>query len=135
MPNISKHIIDNALFYDESKEAIHAFISKWIDNNQSIQEESTLNDNFYKIDIRHKLNRIQKEMKFAQNNLIRYQKLTRREKEIIMLLAKGNNNPKIAEQLFISRFTVEQHRKNINAKLNVKSFPQLMPFVYAFDIL
>ncbi len=125
----------NVLLYIERKETIHAFVSRLVDNSQNEQKKSTSNDNFYKINIRHKLNRIQKEMRFAKDNFIKYKKLTHREKEIITLLAKGNNNPKIADQLFISRYTVEQHRKNINAKLSIKSFSQLMLFVYAFDIV
>jgi DNA-binding NarL/FixJ family response regulator len=53
-------------------------------------------------------------------------KLTKRECEILELLASGYNNPQIAEKLFISRLTVEQHRKNIIRKLDAKSFVQLI---------
>ncbi|MEO8770959.1 MAG: response regulator transcription factor [Ferruginibacter sp.] len=52
--------------------------------------------------------------------------LTRREKEILQLLADGLNGPAIAEKLFISHFTVETHRKNLMQKLNVNSTPQLL---------
>ena len=130
MSNILNHI-NNTLLIDESQKDIYAFILKIIGK----QKKSIYSKVLPEINIDHKLNRIQKEIRFAQNNLMKYQKLTLREKEIIILLAKGNNNPKIAQQLFISRYTVEQHRKNINAKLNVKSFPQLMLFVYAFDLI
>ena len=84
--------------------------------------------------LRHKLIRIQKEFKFVKKNLNNYQELTLREKEIIQLLASGYNNPQIAEHLYISRCTVEQHRKNINFKLKIKSFPNLVHFSYAFDL-
>ena len=133
MSNISKHI-DHSLFYDESREAISTSVLRLTDNHNR-QKTSVSNNDLSKINIGHKINRIQKEIRFAQDNLIKYQKLTSREREIIKLLAIGNNNPKIAEQLFISRYTVEQHRKNINSKLSVKSFPQLMLFVYAFDLI
>ncbi len=85
--------------------------------------------------LRHKLKRILKELKFAKKNLKNYQSLTFREKEVIRLLAKGYNNPEIAIQLFISRSTVEQHRKNINRKLNIKSFMDLMHYVYAYNLV
>jgi len=85
--------------------------------------------------LRHKLIRIQKEFEFVKNNIDKYHKLTRREKEIMQLLAKGCNNPIIATQLFISRKTVEHHRKHINCKLNIKSFSNLMKFIYAFDLV
>lgn len=85
--------------------------------------------------LRHKLVRIQKEFQFARKFLKNYQSLTPREIEIIKLLAKGLNNPAIAKQLFISRYTVEQHRKHLNYKLKIKSFPHLMNYAYAFDLI
>lgn len=83
----------------------------------------------------NKLIRVQREFHFVESNIEYYRELTFREKEIIQLLARGNNNPKIAEKLFISRCTVEQHRKNINHKLKIKSFPHLMKYAYSFDLI
>lgn len=48
-------------------------------------------------------------------------RLTKREKEIISLLAKGRTHKQIAEELFISPHTVRKHRDNIYAKLNVSN--------------
>lgn len=83
----------------------------------------------------YKMIRIQKELQFVMKNMAMYQKLTPREKEILQLLANGNDNPRIATQLFISRYTVEQHRKNINRKLKIKSFVELIKYSYAFDLV
>lgn len=47
--------------------------------------------------------------------------LTKREQEILKLIAEGKSNQEIADQLFISLRTVETHRLNINQKLNVKN--------------
>jgi DNA-binding NarL/FixJ family response regulator len=47
--------------------------------------------------------------------------LSDRENEIIKLIAEGNTNPQIADQLFLSSHTVNTHRKNIMAKLGVKN--------------
>lgn len=47
--------------------------------------------------------------------------LTRREKEILILLEQGLNGPQIAEKLFLSPYTVETHRKNLMQKMNVSS--------------
>ncbi|MFD2920794.1 response regulator [Terrimonas rubra] len=52
--------------------------------------------------------------------------LTRREKEIIVLLHEGMNGPQIAEKLFLSPYTVETHRKNLMQKLNVNNTQQLL---------
>ena len=47
--------------------------------------------------------------------------LTRRELEVLHLLAEDLNNPQIAERLVISRRTVDAHLRSIYEKLNVKS--------------
>jgi len=52
--------------------------------------------------------------------------ITRREKEILSLIADGYTNPEIAEKLFISSTTVDSHRKNLLAKLNVKNTASLV---------
>ncbi len=52
--------------------------------------------------------------------------ITTREKEILRLLAKGCTSQEIAETLFISYFTVGQHRKNILEKLGLKNTAELV---------
>jgi DNA-binding NarL/FixJ family response regulator len=47
--------------------------------------------------------------------------LTLREKEILTLIAREFTNAQIAEQLFISQRTVDNHRLNILFKLGVKN--------------
>jgi DNA-binding CsgD family transcriptional regulator len=45
---------------------------------------------------------------------------TPREHEIINLIARGLNSSEIGEKLFISKHTVDTHRKNIHRKGNFK---------------
>ena len=52
--------------------------------------------------------------------------LTRREKEVLTLIAEGLTNHEIAEKLFISTTTVDTHRKNIMAKFAVKNTATLI---------
>jgi DNA-binding NarL/FixJ family response regulator len=54
--------------------------------------------------------------------------LTSREKEVLELIAEGYTNPQIAEKIFLSQFTVDSHRKNLLAKLNVKNTASLIKF-------
>ena len=47
------------------------------------------------------------------------QQLTKREKEILLLIRQGFLSKEIASKLNLSIYTVHNHRKNILAKLNV----------------
>ena len=57
--------------------------------------------------------------------------LTKREKEILALVADGLTNQQIAEKLFISARTVDTHRTNIMQKLNIHDVANLVR--YAID--
>lgn len=52
--------------------------------------------------------------------------LTRREKEVLELIAEGMTNNVIAQKLFISPTTVDTHRKNLLAKLKAKNTASLI---------
>lgn len=52
--------------------------------------------------------------------------LTRREKEILELIAEGMTNNEIAQKLFISVSTVDTHRKNLLAKFEAKNIAALI---------
>jgi DNA-binding NarL/FixJ family response regulator len=49
------------------------------------------------------------------------QRLTRREREVLELVARGETDQGIADQLYVSRRTVNCHVSNILAKLDVRS--------------
>ena len=52
--------------------------------------------------------------------------LTRREKEVLELIAGGLTNAEIAAKLFISITTVDTHRKNLLAKFEVRNTASLV---------
>ncbi len=55
-----------------------------------------------------------------------YELLTAREREVLHLLAAGKSNKDIAKMLDLSTYTVETHRRNMQEKLNLRSFPELI---------
>ena len=56
---------------------------------------------------------------------------TKREREILQALANGMNSAEISEQLNISRYTVDVHRKNILKKTDAKSTYEVIQKAYS----
>jgi DNA-binding NarL/FixJ family response regulator len=54
--------------------------------------------------------------------------LTSREIQILQLVAEGKTSREIAELLFISMMTVQNHRTNIKKKLNIKKNADLVKY-------
>lgn len=61
--------------------------------------------------------------------------LSKRELEILPLIAKGYGNKDIAEKLFVSVKTVEAHKMRIMDKLNLKSKPELVEYALKKKLL
>ncbi|MGV3244726.1 nitrate respiration regulation response regulator NreC [Staphylococcus sp. 11261D007BR] len=61
--------------------------------------------------------------------------LSKRELEILPLIAKGYGNKDIAEKLFVSVKTVEAHKTRIMDKLDLKSKPELVEFALKKKLL
>jgi LuxR family transcriptional regulator of csgAB operon len=47
--------------------------------------------------------------------------LTKRENEVLIMVAKGMTRDEIANQLFLSPETIKMHTKNLYKKLNAKN--------------
>ncbi len=56
--------------------------------------------------------------------------LTQREREVLLLLARGMTNAEIAEDFIISQGTVKTHVKRILSKLNLHDRTQVVVFAY-----
>lgn len=61
--------------------------------------------------------------------------ITKREKEVLKLIAEGMTNNQIAEQLYISPLTVDSHRKNLLTKLHVNNTAALIRFAVEHSML
>ncbi|MCF8304734.1 MAG: response regulator transcription factor [Bacteroidales bacterium] len=61
--------------------------------------------------------------------------LSKRELEILKMIAKEYSNKEIARQLFISERTVESHRKNIYRKTNTESIIGLIKYAIEHELV
>lgn len=73
-----------------------------------------------------------KEEKFSNSRL---SNLTKREREILKLIADGLSYKEIGNELFISVRTVETHKNNILQKLELKSTIDLVKFAIKNDLI
>lgn len=62
-------------------------------------------------------------------------KLTKREKEVLYLVAKGHTNRQVAERLGIKIKTVETNRANIMNKLALRNFVELVKYAIRKGII
>jgi len=58
--------------------------------------------------------------------------ITKREREILSLIAEGIKNAEIAERLFISPRTVEAHKTHLLKKLKLKCTAELACFAVSY---
>ncbi len=61
--------------------------------------------------------------------------LTKREIEVLQLIAEEYSNPEIAEKLYISIRTVDTHRRNLLEKLGAKNTAGLVKFAMKHGII
>lgn len=61
--------------------------------------------------------------------------LTSREREVLQLIAEGYTNNAIAKELTISIKTVEKHRSNLMAKLDVNDLASLMKVAIKYKLV
>lgn len=59
--------------------------------------------------------------------------LTKREKQILSLLAKGRTSIQISQELHISKLTVDTHRKNMHRKLGLSNYSELLIYAIAHN--
>jgi DNA-binding CsgD family transcriptional regulator len=82
-----------------------------------------------------KAQRLLEENNFLRTNHHVFSLLTKREKEILRLMALGLSSEEMASQLYISETTASTHRRNIKRKLSIESNYDVIRFAQAFDLI
>lgn len=62
----------------------------------------------------------------GKNELQGVARLTKREQQILKMIAEGKTTANIADELFLSPLTVETHRKNLLQKFSVRNVAELI---------
>ena len=68
-----------------------------------------------------------------KNNIDKYSKLTKREKETLKLIVKGYTNIQIAEKMIVSPNTIRTHRNKVWQKLEIKHLIDCFKFACFFN--
>ncbi len=128
LPEPKDHIL-HKLYTKNSKTPVVALTNSVISEKSLIYIKDVVKDTDDESDILKKLKKyanISRDKPF-RNNL--ENELSEREKQVLRLVAFGYTNKEISNELNISTHTVITHRKNITAKLSIKTIAGLT--VYA----
>lgn len=108
-----------------------SFISKMLDNGAS----GYLLKNASKTEILTAIETVMKRQQYLsleasemvkKNDVEDAPTLTRREIEVLQLIAEGFTNAEMSEKLFVSSTTIDTHRKHLLAKFNAKNTASLI---------
>jgi len=78
-------------------------------------------------ELKETLNRLQKHISAPFSTLFEtHDDLSEREKEVLELVMKGNTSQEIADLLYLSKNTIDSHRKNILKKTGASSISELI---------
>ena len=116
-------------------EGVNGYILKNIEPSQLIQAIQSVLAGipYYSNEVAIKL--IESAKSSDKTVLLEKSGLTKRELEILKMIALEMTNDKIAKSLFISKRTVDTHRQNLLNKLNVKNTAGLIKAAYEFNLL
>jgi DNA-binding CsgD family transcriptional regulator len=84
--------------------------------------------------IAKKINSVLEESDWMKANFKKLCRLSKREKEILGLLASGYSTAQISDSFCLSKLTINTHRRNIGEKLEIKTFAGLYKFAVAFAL-
>lgn len=125
--------------YSENEQLIEQFCHEateinylFIGENLNLSNKININDS--EIIIQHKL-QLELNHYLEKHQAAHTQELSKREIEVLRLVALGNTNKEIADNLSISTHTVISHRKNLSEKTGVKTISGLTMYAVIKQII
>lgn len=124
---------------DAFKAGARGYLNKEISGEKLLECLQTVERGEYYMD-GHVSNVIIKNLMTGRTDRDKYQDpaygtLTQREQEIMRLIAEGLSTREIAEKLFISQKTVENHRSSIFGKLDIHSTMELVRYAAKYGLI
>ena len=108
---------------------VNGYITKYADRDEMVKAIQTVaqGDEYYSQPITQVIVKGFKDKKHQENNTQNpINVLSKREKEVLMLLVEGLNSKQIADRLFLSERTVSNHRANMLQKCQVNNTVELV---------
>jgi DNA-binding NarL/FixJ family response regulator len=118
---------EDFLIQKAEKLGIHAFLKKETTAEELIDVIETGPNSFY---TNRSLKKPTNDFKNIDDSVVNKFRLSKQEKEIIKLIIAGKTSKQIADELFISKTTVDTHRRNINRKLEISNSSSLIKFAH-----
>ncbi|MEQ9439158.1 MAG: response regulator transcription factor [Cyclobacteriaceae bacterium] len=108
---------------------VNGYITKYADRDEMVRAIQTVaqGDEYYSQPITQVIVKGFKDKKSRESNTQNpINVLSKREKEVLMLLVEGLNSKQIADRLFLSERTVSNHRANMLQKCQVNNTVELV---------
>ncbi|WP_336716416.1 response regulator transcription factor [Chryseobacterium mucoviscidosis] len=124
----------------------HQAVLTWEDEDKNLVQSINIHTNIHHITkqnphtvlitgIGHRSDFIQIKIENSSSKKDQEINLTKRETEILSLIAKGYSGPEISKILILSEHTVRTHRKNILAKTNSRNSKELLTKAFEWGLI
>jgi DNA-binding NarL/FixJ family response regulator len=114
---------------------VKGYVLKNIEPTQLLSAIRTIMDNktYYSNEVANKL--LDATSKDAVHHILEKHGLTKRELEVLKMIAMEMTNEEIAEKLFVGKRTVDTHRQNLLNKLHAKNTVGLIKAAYKLELV
>jgi len=116
---------DEKIFKECVKLGVSAYVLKDADPDELVYTIREVVEDRHIMNFQRVLKQMDGSSPYDDSYKLKYQ-LSKREIEVLKLIADGNSNKDIAATLMLSVYTVETHRKNIHHKLGVSNSIELL---------
>lgn len=148
-PNVFKYAFDKVLKFERVNDyhsicTTYQYLNaikndEWFVSNKIIVDENECLNTSYRLPdlgiFGQKITKMLEIIVHDTNSWLKFKQLTKKEKEIIKLIAEGYSNNDISDVLTLSSHTIRTHRERIRIKIDAHNQSQIAKFAQAFDLI